>query len=75
MKVELHVPNKAYDGYFGGVLFAKGVGVFTDAELAKSLAKQFDFEVVEVAAEPIEKVEKVVKPTPKKRTNKAKAGE
>lgn len=74
MTVELHVPNKAYDGYFGGVLFAKGVGIFTDVELAKTLAKQFDFELVEIEKEE-EKAAEKPKPTPKKRTNKAKAGE
>lgn len=80
-KVEIHVPNKSYDGYFGGVRFHKGVGVFTDIELAKDLATRFQFELVEVAGEgkEAEKIVEAVEPEAKpKRTRKKaepKAGE
>lgn len=77
MAVELHVPNKSYSGYYGGVAFTKGVGIFTDVEMAKELAKRYDYKIVEIGeeikAEEVEEVE--VKPEPKKRTRKAKAGE
>lgn len=81
-KVEMHVPNKSYEGYYGGVKFVKGVGVFEDVELAKELASRYGYEIVEVGVEKKEKAEVVkevaeeVKPAPKKRTSrKAKAGE
>lgn len=82
-KVEMHVPNKQYDGYYGGVRFHNGVGVFDDVELAKELAGRYGYEIVEIKEENAEvKVEEVKeeaeKPAPKKRTRKKatpKAGE
>ncbi|MCY8256455.1 hypothetical protein ACM5ME_17895 [Bacillus subtilis] len=83
MAVEMHVPNKQYDGYYGGVRFHKGVGVFKDVELAKELAGRYGYEIVEIEEEKVEvKAEEVKeeaeKPAPKKRTRKkaaTKAGE
>lgn len=80
-KVELHVPNKSYDGIYGGVRFSKGVGVFTDVEKAKELANRYGYEVIEIEKEvKAEEVKEVAekKPAPKKRTRKKaepKAGE
>jgi hypothetical protein len=81
-KVEMHVPNKGYEGYYGGVRFQKGVGIFTDVKKAKELAGRYGYEIVEIKDEekPVEEVkeEKAVKPAPKKRTRKKaepKAGE
>ncbi|MGD2330684.1 hypothetical protein ACP8H5_21070 [Bacillus subtilis] len=82
-KVEMHVPNKQYDGYYGGVRFHKGVGVFEDVELAKELAGRYGYEIVEIKEEnaevEVEEVkEEAEKPVPKKRTRKKaapKAGE
>lgn len=68
--VEIHVPNKSYDGYYGGVKFSKGVGVFTDIELAKDLASRYGYELVEVKSEE-KAVEVKEKSVPKKRTKKA----
>lgn len=80
----MHVPNKAYNGYYGGVKFEKGVGVFTDVEVAKELANRYGYEIVEIGEEikaeeikevaAIEKSEPTVEAKPK-RTRKAKAGE
>ena len=80
-KVEMHVPNKSYDGYYGGVRFIKGVGVFEDVEFAKDLAKRYGYEIVEIKeGKEVEEVVEVAeeKPAPKKRTRKKaepKAGE
>lgn len=81
-KVEIHVPNKSYEGYFGGVRFHKGVGVFTDVELAKDLAEQFQYELVEVTGDATEAVaeiedKEVAEAKPKRTRKKAepKAGE
>lgn len=82
-KVEMHVPNKQYDGYYGGVRFHKGVGVFEDVELAKELAGRYGYKIVEIKEEnaevEVEEVkEEAEKPAPKKRTRKKatpKAGE
>jgi hypothetical protein len=80
--VEMHVPNKSYEGYYGGVRFSKGVGVFTDEKKARELAERYGYEIVEIAKEVKEEVKAeevkevaVEKPAPKKRTRKAKAGE
>jgi hypothetical protein len=83
--VEMHVPNKSYDGYYGGVKFNKGVGIFTDVKLAYELAERYGYKIVEIKDDKEEekavKVEDVKedkveeKPAPKKRTRKTKAGE
>lgn len=75
--VEMHVPNKSYDGYYGGVKFTNGVGVFTDVAVAKDLAKRYGYELVEIKEEKeVKDVKEVAeKPAPKKRTRKPKAGE
>lgn len=44
----MHVPNKSYNGYYGGVQFIKGVGVFTDVANAKELAGRYGYDIVEV---------------------------
>lgn len=86
MAIEMHVPNKSYDGYYGGVRFHKGVGVFEDEKLAKELAKRYSYELVKVdgeteAAVVVEEevaAEDVEKPEPKKKSRKKatpKAGE
>jgi hypothetical protein len=77
-KVEMHVPNKSYDGIYGGVRFHKGIGIFEDVEKAKELASRYGYEIVEIEAEKEEvKVEEVkeIKPkaTPKKRASRKKA--
>lgn len=78
-KVEMHVPNKSYDGYYGGVKFEKGVGVFTDIEMAEDLAGRYNYELVYITDEPEVQEEEVkeVKEAPKKRSRKKadKAGE
>ncbi|MDF3555504.1 hypothetical protein LAV92_27950 [Bacillus cereus] len=80
-KVEMHVPNKSYDGYYGGVRFIKGVGVFEDVEFAKDLAKRYGYEIVEIKeGKEVEEVVEVAeeKPAKPKRTRKKaepKAGE
>lgn len=81
-KVEMHVPNKAYEGYYGGVRFTKGVGIFEDVKYAKQLAKRYGYEIVEIKEDKEVKAEEVKevaeKPAPKKRTRKKaepKAGE
>ncbi|MHC5291071.1 hypothetical protein CHCC14819_0438 [Bacillus licheniformis] len=81
-KVEMHVPNKSYDGYYGGVKFSKGVGIFEDVEMAKELAGRYGYEIVEIkedkpkpAAKEVAEDAEEKKPAPKKRTRKAKAGE
>lgn len=82
----MHVPNKSYEGYYGGAKFVKGVGVFTDIEKAKELADRYGYELVEIKDHADSKVdvkvdtkdEVKVKPEPKKRTRKKaepKAGE
>jgi hypothetical protein len=80
MAIEMHVPNKQYDGYYGGVRFHKGVGIFEDVEKAKELAKRYGFEIVSPEGEKeVEvKAEVAEKPAPKKRVRKKpapKAGE
>lgn len=79
----MHVPNKSYDGIYGGVRFHNGVGVFTDVEKAKELASRYGYEIVEIKSEKEEvkveevKVEEVKetkpKATPKKRASRKKA--
>lgn len=78
----MHVPNKSYDGIYGGVRFTKGVGVFTNVEKAKELSKRYGYEIVEIKDKEEVKKEEVKevaeKPAPKKRTRKKaepKAGE
>lgn len=79
--IEVHVPNKSYEGYLGGVRFHRGVGVFTDIELAKSLAEQFQYKLVEVTENDTEgeKVAEVVdaevKPKRTRKKAEIKAGE
>jgi len=89
-KVEMHVPNKSYNGYYGGVQFIKGVGIFTDVVSAKELAGRYGYKIVEVGTKVNTKVDTEVDAeidtdvedkvaitvTPKpKRTRKAKVGE
>ncbi|MGF9741584.1 hypothetical protein ABEX38_29895 [Priestia megaterium] len=83
-KIEMHVPNKQYDGIFGGVRFHKGIGVFEDLTEAKRLAEQFGFEIkdieeAEAVAEEVKAEEVVeeapVKPKRKPRKKAEKAGE
>jgi hypothetical protein len=79
-KVEMHVPNKSYDGYYGGVKFSKGVGTFEDVKKAKDLAKRYGYDIVEIEKAEVKEEVKEEKPkaTPKKRTRKKaepKAGE
>ena len=50
-KVEMHVPNKGYNGIYGGVRFHGGVGIFEDVEVAKELAKRYGYEIVEIEPE------------------------
>ncbi len=73
----MHVPNKGYEGYYGGVRFHKGVGIFEDEELAKELAKRYGYEVVKVDGE--KEAEAGEKTAPKKKSPrknvKPKAGE
>ncbi|UTV34872.1 hypothetical protein [Bacillus altitudinis] len=86
MAIEMHVPNKSYDGYYGGVRFHKGVGVFEDESMAEDLAKRYSYELVkvdgetesEVSVEAEVEAEDVEKPAPKKKSRKKaspKAGE
>lgn len=74
-KIEVHVPNKSYNGYIGEIRFENGVGVFTDIELAKRVAEEFNGEIVgDITEKP--KAEKAEEP--KKRPRKKvepKAGE
>jgi len=78
-KVEMHVPNKSYDGIYGGVRFHKGIGIFEDVEKAKELAGRYGYEIVEIEVEKVEEVKveevKEIKPkaTPKKRASRKKA--
>lgn len=75
-KVEIHVPNKSYEGIYGGVRFYKGVGTFDDVEKAKELAERYGYELVGLEdAKPVKEVAEEEKPAPKKRTRKPKAGE
>lgn len=70
----MHVPNKSYDGYYGGVKFDKGVGVFEDVELAKDLAGRYGYKLVEIKEDSdIEEVVKEEKPAVKKRATRKKA--
>lgn len=71
-KVEIHVPNKGYEGYLGGVRFHNGIGVFEDVELAERLAEQFGYKVVKEEAPKPVKEDATEKPSPRKRK---KAGE
>lgn len=71
-KVEMHVPNKSYDGYYGGVKFTNGVGVFTEVEVAKDLAKRYGYTIVEIKDE--EAIEEV-KPKAKRKPRAKKVAE
>jgi hypothetical protein len=70
-KVEMHVPNKGYNGIYGGVRFHKGVGIFTDVEVAKELANRYGYEIVEIEPEVKEAKPKKVKAEPKEEKPKA----
>jgi hypothetical protein len=70
--VEMHVPNKSYNGYYGGVKFNRGVGVFEDVEAAKALAERYGYEIKGDTAEAEAKEEKP-KAAPKKRAPRKKA--
>jgi hypothetical protein len=84
-KVEIHVPNKSYNGYQGEVKFNRGVAVFEDEKLAKVLAERYGYELVKIEASKEVKEVKEEKPkaapkakAPAKRTRKKvdpKAGE
>lgn len=75
MAVKLHVPNKSYEGYFGGVRFSRGVGHFEDEKLARELAAKFGYEIEELDSKPVEaKVdepkEEVKESKPKRKSRK-----
>jgi hypothetical protein len=74
-KVEIHVPNKSYNGYQGEIKFNRGVAVFEDEKLAQELADRYGYEIVKPEA--VEEVKEVKedkpKPTPKKRATRKKA--
>lgn len=70
--VTVLVPNRHYRGVIGGVSFENGKGVFENVELAKSIAKEFGFEIVEPEAP--EAVEVDEKPKAR-RPRKTKEGE
>jgi len=84
-KVKMTVPNKSYNGYYGGVAFHNGIRVFTDVETAKDLAERYGYKIEEVDTEVDTKVstkveteveiEEEVKPKRKPRKAKAKVGE
>lgn len=79
MAIEVHVPNKSYEGYYGGVRFQKGVGIFEDEVLGKDLAERYQYEIIEIKKEVAESAapqtaEKEVVEKPK-RKRKPKAGE
>lgn len=71
----MHVPNKSYNGYIGEVRFERGVGVFTDIELAKKIAGEFGYELVgnDIAAVNEKIAEKAPAQAPKKRNTRKKA--
>jgi hypothetical protein len=69
-KVEMHVPNKGYNGIYGGVRFHGGVGVFNDVEVAKELADRYGYEIVEIEPEAKPKAKKA-KAEPKEEKPKA----
>jgi hypothetical protein len=74
MAIEVHVPNKAYNGVLGGVHFRRGVGIFENEVKGKELASEFGFEVVETAAAgPVEEAEPAVEEKPKRKPRKKKA--
>ncbi|MGG0487258.1 hypothetical protein ABEY65_28310 [Priestia aryabhattai] len=75
MAIEVHVPNKAYNGVLGGVHFRRGVGVFEDEARGKVIAEEFGFEIVEptiAATGPVEEAEPVEE-KPKRKPRKKKA--
>jgi len=73
-KVEIHVPNKQYNGLVGDIRFHNGVAHTEHVEKAKEIAEQFGFAVIipeEVATEEAAPE----KPKRKPRKKAAKAGE
>lgn len=71
MAIEVHVPNKAYNGILGGVHFRRGVGTFENEVKGKQIAEEFGFEIVETAATgPVEKAEPVKEEKPKRKPRK-----
>lgn len=70
--VTVSVPNRHYRGVIGGVSFENGKGVFEDVELAKSIAKEFGFDVIEAEAPAAVEVDEKPKA---RRPRKAKDGE
>lgn len=76
MAIEVHVPNKVYNGVLGGVHFRRGVGIFENEVKGKQIAEEFGFEVVEIASAatgPVKEAEPVVEEKPKRKPRKKKA--
>lgn len=46
MSLTIKTPNAAYEGTIAGVRFRKGLGLFEDEALGKTIAADFKFEVV-----------------------------
>lgn len=59
--VIVKVPNRFYSGVIADVHFENGEGRFENEAVARKIAKQFGFDVIEVKAEVTEVVE-VVEP-------------
>ena len=73
-KVEIHVPNKQYNGLVGDIRFHNGVAHTEHVEKAKEIAAQFGFEVI-VPEGLITEEAAPEKPKRKPRKKAAKAGE
>lgn len=74
MAIEVHVPNKSYNGVLGGVHFRRGVGIFENEIKGKQIAEEFGFEIVETAATgTVEEAEPAVEEKPKRKPRKKKA--
>lgn len=59
--VIVKVPNRFYRGVIANVQFDNGEGRFEDEKVAREIAKQFGFDVIEVDAKAAE-AEEVVEP-------------
>jgi len=75
-KVEIHVPNKQYNGLVGDIRFHNGVAHTEHVEKAKEIAEQFGFAVILPEVEEV-KAEEAAPEKPKRKPRKkaAKAGE
>jgi hypothetical protein len=73
-KVEIHVPNRQYNGLIGDIRFHNGVGQIEDVKKAKEIAAQFGFEVI-IPEGVVTEEAAPEKPKRKPRKKAAKAGE